>query len=90
MFHNRTNTQKTYVLIPCHSNQEFWKLQNIREEENLRRLRLKKGKTQEELAEDAGISQVQVARIEGGKINTTIFTVQRQITALNINASELF
>lgn len=70
---------------------------SIRDEEiikgfgqNLRSLRLQAGKTQEVLAEDAGISQVQIARIENGKLNTTLCTIQRLIRALNVDANSLF
>lgn len=72
-------------------------MQNIRDEEilrkfgdNLRRVRLAKGKTQEQLAEDAGISQVQIARIENGKINTSLCTIQRLLDGLGVKANELF
>ena len=57
---------------------------------NLKRIRLEKGKTQEELAEDAGISQVSIARIEAGKLNSSICTVQRIIVALDIDSNVLF
>ena len=44
----------------------------------------------EELAEDAGISQVSIARIEAGKLNSSICTVQRIIVALDIDSNVLF
>lgn len=72
-------------------------MQNIRNQEllnkfgaNLRKFRELRGKTQEELAEDAGISQVQVARIEMGKVNTTISTAHLLMTALQIEPNQLF
>ncbi len=52
--------------------------------------RLAKGFTQEFLAEEAGISQVQIARIESGKLNTSISTVVSIAKALNIEVGELF
>ncbi len=57
---------------------------------NVQRLRLSKGFTQEFLAEEAQISQVQVARIESGKLNTSISTVVSIAKALGVNVGELF
>lgn len=57
---------------------------------NVRRIRMDKGFTQEELAEGAGISQVQIARIEAGKINTSISTVVAIARALGVGEGELF
>lgn len=53
-------------------------------------LRTANGITQEVLAENAKISQVQVARIEAGSINTTLSTIYAVAVALNISPSELF
>ncbi len=53
-------------------------------------LRTEKGITQEILAESAGISQVQVARIEAGSINTSLSTIYAIADALKISTSELF
>lgn len=58
--------------------------------QNVRKIRLDKGLTQEELAESAGISQVQIARIEAGKINTSISTVVAIAKALGVKEGELF
>ncbi|TNE53866.1 MAG: XRE family transcriptional regulator [Bacteroidetes bacterium] len=58
--------------------------------QNVRRIRMDKGLTQEELAEGAGISQVQIARIEAGKINTSISTVVAIAKALGVKEDELF
>lgn len=57
---------------------------------NVRKIRMDKGFTQEELAEGAGISQVQIARIEAGKINTSISTVVAIAKALGVKEGELF
>ena len=57
---------------------------------NVRRMRMDKGFTQEELAEGAGISQVQIARIEAGKINTSISTVVAIAKALVVKEGDLF
>jgi transcriptional regulator with XRE-family HTH domain len=57
---------------------------------NVRRLRLMRNKTQEELAEDIGISQVQIARIETGVINTSILNFFLICEVLEVNASEFF
>ncbi|MCH2231325.1 MAG: helix-turn-helix transcriptional regulator [Crocinitomicaceae bacterium] len=58
--------------------------------QNVRRLRLEKELTQEELADGAGISQVQIARIESGKISTSISTVVAIAKALGVGEGELF
>lgn len=57
---------------------------------NVLRLRLKNGLTQEQLAEEAGISQVQVARIESGKLNTSISTLVVLSKALKSSIGEFF
>lgn len=57
---------------------------------NVHRLRLLKGFTQEFLAEEAKISQVQVARIESGKLNTSISTVVSLAKALGVEVGEFF
>lgn len=57
---------------------------------NVQNIRLSKGLTQEQLAEEAKISQVQVARIESGKLNTSISTVSAIANALGVNEGDLF
>jgi transcriptional regulator with XRE-family HTH domain len=58
--------------------------------QNVRRIRIEKNLTQEQLAEGASISQVQIARIEAGKINTSISTVVAVAKALGVGEGELF
>lgn len=62
----------------------------VRFGKNVRRLRVERDLTQEALAEGAGISQVQIARIESGKINTSISTVVAIASALGVGEGELF
>ena len=57
---------------------------------NVQEIRLSKGYTQEYLAEEAKISQVQVARIESGKLNTSISTVVSLATALKVDVGDFF
>ena len=57
---------------------------------NVHDIRLSKGYTQEYLAEEAKISQVQVARIESGKLNTSISTVASLAVALNVEVGDFF
>lgn len=57
---------------------------------NVLRIRIEKGLTQEQLAEEAKISQVQVARIESGRLNTSISTVSAIADALGVQEGELF
>jgi len=57
---------------------------------NLRYLRISKGLSQENLANDANIPINQVGRIERGEINTTITTIRAIAQALQIPTSDLF
>ena len=57
---------------------------------NVRKIRIEQNKTQEQLAEDAKISQVQIARIESGKLNTSISTVAALALALQVNVGDFF
>ncbi len=56
----------------------------------LRKLRLKKGLTQEQLANELGVEISQISRIERGVINTSITNLYAISSALNIEISELF
>ncbi len=58
--------------------------------QRLRKARLSANKSQEQLADDVGVSQVQVTRIESGKLNTSISLTNAFCTALHISSSELF
>ena len=57
---------------------------------NLKKAREKRNMTQEDLAEKADIALSQVARIETGRLNTSISTVYAILVALKADASELF
>lgn len=48
------------------------------------------GITQEELSARSGITLSQIARIETGKINTTICTVYKLAEAMGVDPKELF
>ena len=58
--------------------------------ENLKRIRKSKEITQETLAFKSGLSLSQIARIETGKINTSISTVYVLAKALEVRPGELF
>ena len=58
--------------------------------DNLRQLRLAKGFTQEQLANELGIEISQISRIERGVINTSITTLYSISKVLNVDISELF
>ena len=58
--------------------------------ENLRKLRLSKGYTQEQLANELGIEISQISRIERGVINTSITTLYAISMTLKIDISEFF
>jgi transcriptional regulator with XRE-family HTH domain len=56
---------------------------------NLKRLRLKKGISQERLALDAGIDRTYVSRIERGLENCTLGIVEKLADALGHHVSEM-
>lgn len=57
---------------------------------NLKKLREKKGFTQEDLAYQAGISFNSVNTLENGKLNPTVATVFAIADALGVSFKELF
>jgi DNA-binding XRE family transcriptional regulator len=57
---------------------------------NLRQLRLAKGFTQEQLANELGIEISQISRIERGVINTSVTTLYAIAKTLKIDVSQLF
>lgn len=56
----------------------------------LRELRLAKGFTQEQLANELGVEISQISRIERGVINTSVTTLYSISKALKIEVAELF
>ena len=56
----------------------------------LRLIRLAKGFTQEQLANELGIEISQISRIERGVINTSITTLYSISKVLNVDLSEFF
>lgn len=56
---------------------------------HIRQIREKKGLSQQDLADDCGITQNQVGRIERAEINTTIKTLVKIANALNVEPKEL-
>lgn len=52
---------------------------------NVRRVRIEKGLTQEELAERAGTSQFYVSSLEAGRRNPTVVTVATLAKALGVD-----
>ena len=57
---------------------------------NIRRIRRAQDMTQENLADSANLSQVQIVRIEQGKINTSVLSLFYIAKALNCSIDELF
>lgn len=57
---------------------------------NLRKLRLEKGFTQEQLANELGVEVSQISRIERGQINTSIAMLYDISKVLEINISDFF
>lgn len=56
---------------------------------NVRKLRVKRGLSQEALAVDAGVDRSYVGRIERGVENPTVETLERLAVALDIPVAEL-
>lgn len=56
---------------------------------NLRRLRVKRGVSQEALAVDAGVDRSYVGRIERGIENPTVETLDRLASALDVGVGEM-
>ena len=56
---------------------------------NLRRIRLKKGLTQEEFADRSGFSQQYLSGLERGQRNPTIITLYELATALGVSHMDL-
>lgn len=57
--------------------------------ENVKRIRLKRGLTQEEFAERSGFSQQYVSTLERGRRNPSIVTIYELATALGVSHIEL-
>lgn len=57
--------------------------------ENVRRLRQKRGLTQERFAEKSGFSQQYLSSLENGRRNPSIVTVYELATALGVSHLEL-
>jgi transcriptional regulator with XRE-family HTH domain len=56
---------------------------------NLRRLRLERKLTQDELADEAGARQALISELESGKIDVRFDTLQRIAAALGAKLTEL-
>jgi transcriptional regulator with XRE-family HTH domain len=57
---------------------------------NLKKARMARGLSQEDLADKSGLALSQIARLETAKLNTSISTVFALLKALNAEANELF
>ena len=57
---------------------------------NLRRLRLEKSFSQEQLANELGVEVSQISRIERGQINTSIVMLYSLSKVLETNISDFF
>ncbi len=57
---------------------------------NLKKIRLTKGFSQDEIAFNSELSTNQIGRIERGEINTSLSTIYEIAKTLNLNVKELF
>jgi transcriptional regulator with XRE-family HTH domain len=55
----------------------------------LRRLRRERGRTQEEVAHNAGVTVAALARIERGQTNPRWTTIRRIVNSLEVSLTEL-
>ena len=56
---------------------------------NLKEIRLKRGMTQQELADAVGITQSQIARYESGETQPSLETLRKLAAALDCTLDEL-
>jgi transcriptional regulator with XRE-family HTH domain len=56
---------------------------------HIRQLREKKNMSQQDLADDSGVTKSQIARIERAQINTTVKTLIKISNALEIEPKEI-
>ena len=75
---------------------QFWFVQNVRDQvildkfaNRLKKLRKDKNMTQEQLSYKSGLTLSQIARIETGRLNSSICTVVTLAKALEKDPSEL-
>lgn len=57
---------------------------------NLKKARERRRLSQEDLADKSGLALSQIARIETGKLNTSVSTIYAILQALGAEANELF
>ena len=58
--------------------------------ENVKRIRLEKGMTQEKLSDDSNVGRITISRLESGELqNPTIGTVKKLAEGLGVAESEL-
>ena len=57
---------------------------------NLRRLRVARGRSQEDLALDAEVDRSYMSRLERGVVNPTVGVLEQIVSALGAPISELF
>ncbi|MEW6686230.1 MAG: helix-turn-helix domain-containing protein [Candidatus Edwardsbacteria bacterium] len=58
--------------------------------QQIRLLRIRRGLTQEELAEKAGMNPKYIGQIERGEVNTTINMLTKVASGMNLNLADLF
>ena len=57
--------------------------------ENLRKIRLKKGMSQEKLAELAGLHRTYVSSVERGERNISLINIEKLAVALDVSMAKL-
>jgi DNA-binding XRE family transcriptional regulator len=94
--YKNNHTQHIYVFSCLVLNHHFRSVTAVRNQvfveafgANLKKIRIKKGMSQEALAYEADLPINQVGRIERGEINTTISTVYALAQALEVTPADL-
>ena len=78
------------MVSPLSVKQKEEKLFLLRFGKILKQLRIEKGLSQENLANDCDIPISQIGRIERAEINTTLLTVLKIAKALNVSFKDFF
>jgi len=58
--------------------------------ENIKRIRMTKGLSQKEVTINAGLDTAQYSRIENGKTDPSVTTLERIAKAMNVSLADLF
>jgi DNA-binding XRE family transcriptional regulator len=78
-----------HVVICCNLEYTFLMSSGIKLGQNLRKFRLKKNLSQDNLAKILNVDRAYISNIENGRMNPTLSTLEKIAKALGISSSEL-